>query len=134
MTRLIALLAVLTLYISLAAYGDDTPFRPDPGDSAKVEPTAALKLPTMIDLGSKSCIPCKKMAPILEQLQAKYAGRAEIVFIDIRENRKAASQYKITLIPTQIFFDSLGAEIYRHIGFFSGDSIEAHLSALGAKP
>jgi len=93
----------------------------------------AAKLPKMIDLGSKSCIPCKKMAPILDELREKYKGKAEIIFIDTKENREAAIEHKITLIPTQIFFDTTGVEVYRHIGFFSGDSIEAHLAKLGAK-
>ena len=102
-------------------------------DSAKSSDANRGKLPKMIDLGSKSCIPCKRMAPILEELREKYDGKAEIVFIDIKEDRNAAARYKITLIPTQVFIDSTGAEVYRHIGFFPADSIEAHLKAIGAK-
>ncbi len=97
------------------------------------EKSASGNIPKMLDLGSKSCIPCKKMAPILDSLREEYKGRAEITFIDTRENRKAAADYKITLIPTQIFFDTLGVEKFRHIGFYPADSIVAHLKVLGVK-
>lgn len=100
---------------------------------SKTEIKQASKLPKMIDLGSKNCIPCKRMAPILDSLRQEYEGRAEIIFIDTRENRQAAAQYKINFIPTQIFFDTLGVERYRHIGFYPADSIVAHLRALGVK-
>ena len=89
------------------------------------------RLPKMLDLGSKSCIPCKAMAPILDSLREEYKGRAEISFIDVRENRAASLEHKITLIPTQIFFDSLGVEKFRHVGFYPADSIVTHLRALG---
>jgi thioredoxin 1 len=98
-----------------------------------VETVVSGKIPKMLDLGSKSCIPCKKMAPILDSLREEYKGRAEIMFIDTRENRKAAADYKITLIPTQIFFDTLGVEKFRHVGFYPADSIVTHLKALGVK-
>jgi thioredoxin 1 len=121
-------LAVIAFGFALAAAGDD---------AAKISPTAppaTARLPKMIDLGSKNCIPCRKMAPILDSLRAEYAGRAEIVFIDTREDRGASAQYRITLIPTQIFFDTLGAEVFRHVGFYPADSITARLEALGARP
>ena len=93
----------------------------------------AVKLPKMLDLGSTTCIPCKKMAPILDSLKTLYAGKAEIDFIDINKDKASARKYKITMIPTQVFFDTSGVEAYRHIGFFPADSITAHLENLGMK-
>ena len=61
---------------------------------------------TMIDLGAKSCIPCKMMAPILEKLETEYSGKADVVFIDVWKNPEAGKQYGINLIPTQIFASS----------------------------
>ena len=103
-------------------------------DSSQIIAANSAPLPKMIDLGSKSCIPCKRMAPILDSLREEYMGRAEVVFIDVREDRAAAAKHKITIIPTQIFFDTMGVETYRHIGFFPADSIVTHLKALGVKP
>lgn len=86
---------------------------------------------TMLDLGAKSCIPCKMMAPILEKLEKDYRGKAAIVFIDIRENREQATLYKIKAMPTQIFFDPEGKEVYRHIGFMDEEQITAQLKRMG---
>ena len=102
-------------------------------DSIKSADAQSVTLPKMVDLGSKSCIPCKRMAPILKDLKAKYEGKAEVIFIDVKEDRAASFKYKITLIPTQIFFDTAGTEVYRHIGFFPADSIIAHFKVLGVE-
>ena len=102
----------------------------DEGAAAQaVQPTAGL--PRLVDLGSKSCIPCKMMAPILEDLTKEYAGRLAVEFIDVNENRDAARQYGIKLIPTQIFFDASGKEVWRHEGFISKEDILARWKELG---
>ncbi|MGD0650904.1 MAG: thioredoxin family protein [Verrucomicrobiia bacterium] len=86
---------------------------------------AAVRLPKLLDLGATKCIPCKMMAPILEQLKKDYAGRLAVEFIDVWENPNAAKQYKIDLIPTQIFYSDSGKELFRHVGFYGRDDILA---------
>jgi thioredoxin 1 len=88
---------------------------------------------TMIDLGAKKCIPCKMMAPILVKLQAAYQGTADIVFIDVWENKQPAKRFNIRAIPTQIFFDEQGQEVYRHVGFLDEKSIAAQLTKMGVQ-
>ena len=83
------------------------------------------ELPKLIDLGADKCIPCKMMAPILEELKAEYAGRMEVQFIDVWKNPDAGKRYGIQLIPTQIFFDASGTELFRHTGLFSKEEILA---------
>jgi thioredoxin 1 len=90
-------------------------------------------LPKLVDLGADKCIPCKKMAPILEGLKKEYAGRMEVVFIDVWKNPDAGKQYDIDLIPTQIFFDATGKELFRHQGFFGKEDILAKWKELGVK-
>ncbi len=85
---------------------------------------------TMLDLGAKSCIPCKMMAPILEKLSSDYEGKAAIRFIDVRENPDAKKQYGIQAIPTQIFYDKTGQERERHTGFLDEESIREKIDAL----
>lgn len=89
--------------------------------------TKTSGLPKLVDLGSKSCIPCKKMAPILEELKKDYAGKFDVEFIDVgeRENAGKARQYDIKLIPTQIFFDKDGKDLWRHEGFLGKADILA---------
>ena len=88
---------------------------------------------TMVDLGAKKCIPCKMMAPILEKLEKVYAGRAAIVFLDVWEDPKPAHRFSISGIPTQIFFDKKGKEVFRHLGFLSEEEIVRKLRDMGVK-
>jgi thioredoxin 1 len=88
---------------------------------------------TMIDVGAKACIPCKMMAPIMEKLEKVYKGRAAIIFIDVWQNRDQAPRFGITSIPTQIFYDTTGKEVYRHIGFMSEEAIVSQLQKMGVK-
>jgi len=90
-------------------------------------------LPVLIDLGRGTCIPCKMMLPILQELQEEYRGKAIIKIIDIRYEPEPARFYKIRLIPTQIFFDVSGKEVYRHEGFMDKSSIKQKLQEVGAK-
>ena len=88
---------------------------------------------TMVDLGAKSCIPCKMMAPILERVEKEYAGKAVIHFYDVWKDREPAVRFGIRVIPTQIFFDKNAKEVYRHEGFMSEEDIVSQLSKMGIK-
>ncbi len=90
-------------------------------------------LPKLMDLGAHKCVPCKKMAPILEELARDYKGVFEVEFVDVwqSENRERAMQYKVRMIPTQIFFDAEGKELWRHVGFFSKMDILREWRKLG---
>ena len=88
-------------------------------------------LPRLVDLGATQCIPCKMMAPILENLKQTFAGKMTVEFIDVRENPAVGDKHKISTIPTQIFFDAEGKELFRHEGFFSREEILAKWKELG---
>ena len=88
---------------------------------------------TMIDLGAKKCIPCKMMAPIMEKMERKYEGKAAVVFIDVWEHREQAARFSIRAIPTQIFFNAVGEEVYRHVGFLAEKDIVSQLEKMGVK-
>jgi thioredoxin 1 len=89
------------------------------------------KLPMLVDLGKGTCIPCKKMKPILEELEIEYKGKAIVKIIDLRYEPQEANKYKIRLIPTQIFFDAEGKEVFRHEGFMDKQSIKAKFAEMG---
>ena len=88
---------------------------------------------TMVDIGAKKCIPCKMMAPIIEELEKEYKGKAAIVFIDVWENPEAGTPFGIQIIPTQIFYSADGKEVLRHQGFMEKAAIVAELEKLGVK-
>lgn len=91
----------------------------------------AAALPRLVDLGADKCIPCKMMAPILEELRKEYSGQMEVEFIDVWKTSSAAEMYGISSIPTQIFFDADGKERFRHEGFFAKEDILAKWKELG---
>jgi thioredoxin 1 len=139
MKALIAKVAVVVVLVAavgvvlISKMARSTAAQPTEGNTpaAAAATVAASGLPRVLDLGSKSCIPCKMMAPILEQLKQEQAGRVQVDFIDVWENRQAGQQYGINLIPTQIFFDGSGKEVFRHEGFMSKEDILAKCRELG---
>ncbi|MFI5379570.1 MAG: organomercurial lyase [Tepidisphaerales bacterium] len=98
--------------------------------SPAAQPVVA-SLPRLVDLGSKECIPCKRMAPILEEMRKEFDGRLRVEFVDVRVETEAAQKYGIRLIPTQVFFDAAGKELVRHEGFMSREDILAQWAAVG---
>lgn len=113
---LLIFLLIVTTATSWAS--DPVPQAPVPG------------IVTMVDLGARSCIPCKMMAPILEELEKEYQGRAAVIFIDVWQHPEEAKKFKVSIIPTQIFFDRHGKEISRHVGFMEKQAIIDQLETL----
>ncbi len=102
-------------------------------NSVLAKPQLKKALPRLVDVGAKKCIPCKLMAPILEELKTEYAEIFDVEFIDVWENPEAGKGYGVRLIPTQIFYDSVGKELFRHEGFFSKEDILAKWKELGVE-
>ena len=93
-------------------------------ESGQVSNADVVKaVPRLVDLGADKCIPCKMMAPILEELKTEYEGRLMIEFIDVWKNPGAGREYQIRVIPTQIFYNEKGEELFRHEGFYSKEDI-----------
>lgn len=88
-------------------------------------------LPRLVDLGADRCIPCKMMAPILEELRTAYAHRLSVEFYDVWKNPGIGQKYGIRVIPTQIFYDASGKELFRHEGFMSKGDILTRWRELG---
>jgi thioredoxin 1 len=99
--------------------------------SGKPQQLPIAGMVTMVDIGAHSCIPCKMMTPIIEELSKEYEGRAAIAFIDVWEYQEEAGKYGIRAIPTQIFYDAEGNERFRHEGFMDKESIVKKLKELG---
>ena len=78
--------------------------------------------PVLLELGSHGCTPCKKMMPILAELSTEQTAFV-VSFVDVWAIEGKSEQYGIQSIPTQIFFDKDGTELFRHIGFYSKGDI-----------
>lgn len=119
------------LFIAAAAVITGCSKEPQPAENPEVKTEAKASLPKLLDLGSKECIPCKKMSPILDELKADYAEKFETVFVDVWEDGTLATKHGVQAIPTQIFFDADGKELERHTGFMSKEDILAKWNELG---
>lgn len=102
-------------------------------NEAAVRAALSSGRPSVVDFGARSCIPCKKMAPILEELNRTLNGRANVLFNDVWKDEKLASAYRIQMIPTQIFFNAKGVEVKRHMGYMEKSEILKELKTLGMK-
>ena len=124
---------LLTIFCLLITTGflTSAPASEKPGDDLDELPVKGMV--TMIDLGAKKCIPCKIMAPIMEKMEKVYKGKAVIAFIDVWENREPINRFAIRAIPTQIFFDKNGKEVYRHVGFLAEKDIVAQMEKMGVE-
>ncbi|MEG0784343.1 MAG: thioredoxin family protein, partial [Christensenella sp.] len=69
----------------------------------------AYGVPTVIDFGSDSCIPCKEMAPVLKTLNAEWQDRAAVQFMDVWEYTDGVEDFPVSVIPTQVFFNADGS-------------------------
>ena len=78
---------------------------------------------TFIELGADKCIPCKAMQPIMREIAKEYKGIIQVVFYDIWKTPDLGKKYGIKLIPTQVFMDKDGKEVFRHVGFFAKEDI-----------
>ena len=102
--------------------------RDNPVDKAR-----ASGRPSLVDFGSTGCVPCDMLAPILETLKTKYAGKLNVVFVHTGQEQILAARYGIQSIPMQFFYDKDGKEVFRHIGFWPQEEIEKKLAAMGVK-
>jgi thioredoxin 1 len=109
-------------------------------EAAKAAPVKNEKtghpLITFIELGSVNCIPCQKMQPVMRAIEDKYGEQIDVVFYDVwkPDQHHYAQKFGIRLIPTQVFLDKDGKEIFRHEGFFPENEIDVFLQESGLKP
>ncbi|MGD0112813.1 MAG: thioredoxin family protein [Armatimonadota bacterium] len=89
--------------------------------------------PTMADFGAGWCEACKKMEPVLHESAKRFKGKANVLFVNTDDYPGIAKGYGISVIPTQIYFDSKGTEAARHMGYMPIEEVAAKLKTLGVK-
>ena len=87
--------------------------------------------PTLAEFGWRTCIPCKAMKPILEELSVEYKEKVNVIIVEVYDHEDLSRRYNIRGIPTQIFFDKNGKEVYRHAGYLAKENIQTVLSDIG---
>ncbi len=74
------------------------------------------ELPVLVDFWAPWCGPCRMIAPIVEGIAAKYAGKLKVVKLNTDESPDIPGRYNISGIPTLIVFKA-GKEVERHVGY-----------------
>jgi peptidylprolyl isomerase len=120
----------LTFVIELVEIGDSES-QESTLTSITLEKALTNGKPTLVEFGRDTCIPCKQMKPILQELAVVYKDRLNVSIVNVDEYRDLTNYYKIMAIPTQIGFDSSGKEIFRHVGFWAKQDIVAQLKQTG---
>jgi thioredoxin 1 len=87
--------------------------------------------PVLVDFGSNSCLPCRQLRPILQDIKKELAGKLEVLIIDIYKHQALAGQYRIQVMPTLVFFDSTGKEVVRRQGFMPKTALMEELKKVG---
>lgn len=131
MKKLIKIIIILTfvLCIAIIATVKKSNIKKIKQNSKAIE----HNIPYLLDLGSVNCTPCKKMFPILAQIEKEYSNKIYVEFIDINEKREESKKYKIKVIPTQILFDKTGKEVFRHEGFIEKINLVEQFKKVGIK-
>lgn len=80
-----------------------------------LEELTAAGLPVVLDFYATWCGPCKKIAPIIEELAAEFDGKIAVGKCDVDENDEIAAQYGIRNIPTVLFIKD-GQVVDKHVG------------------
>ncbi len=102
-----------------------------PPTAPAAEGSKPRQLPRFVEVGADSCIPCKMMQPVLDELRSAYAGRLQIEFADVWKNPDLGDKYQVRTIPTQVIYDAEGNEAFRHIGYWPKEEIDQKLKELG---
>lgn len=69
----------------------------------------------------------------MKAVEEDYGEQVEIVFYDVWKDPAPARQYRIRVIPTQVFLDEKGAEFFRHEGYYPKEEIDKLLMDKGLK-
>ena len=125
------LLPIVSLILMLPALsrGADLPS----ANESAIRAALGSGKPTVADFGARTCIPCRKMAPILVELKSEFKGKANVLFTDVRASQDMAQKYRVQMIPTQIFFNANGKEVKRHVGFMDKAEIVRELKSAGLR-
>lgn len=89
------------------------------------------KMPILLEFGRGWCIPCKYMKPILDDMSQAYAGKAIVMTVDMDVNKDLVRDFRIRMMPTQVFLTPDGKEFFRNEGTIEREGIQQVFLKMG---
>jgi thioredoxin-related protein len=71
------------------------------------------------------------LRPVLKEINAEYSDKATVLIIDVYKNQNLAQEHKVLMLPTLVFFDSKGKEVFRNTGLMKKEKIVGKLKEIG---
>lgn len=131
-TKMVAGGAIVLAVIAVPLLLKSRPVKPDPAHSSVAATSRQVqRLPRFVDIGTTTCIPCKAMLGVMAELEQKYPGAMAVEFVNVHDDPDAMARFGVKVIPSQIFYDPQGRELFRHTGVMRADAIIAKWAELG---
>ncbi len=132
----LAAIAVLAVAIGLFVLrgqggGPGTRAVSAPAQMPPAGPIAGNGQPTLVEFGMNTCASCRAMHQVLDELSTTHGERLRIIRVNVMEQSELTREWKVIAIPTQVFLDGEGEELYRHLGFLSARAVRDGFSARG---
>lgn len=120
---------VLALFLFAAGAGPVGAANDPLGDAAR-----AAGKPLIVDFGMTRCLQCIQQAKTMDRLKETFGEKVLLQFVHVGEQDALASAYKVMLIPTLVYFDPQGREVFRNVGQMEHDEMVVKARKLGLIP
>ena len=128
MQRILKMFAAFIVVLGLVSLAS-TSFSAEP--KINLQTLLGKRVPILLEFGRGWCIPCKYMKPILADMAKAYTGRTIVMTVDMDANVDLIRQFKIRMMPTQVFIMPDGREFHRHEGVLEREQIVQAFSKMG---
>lgn len=86
----------------------------------------------LVDFHTQWCVPCKKMSPIIDEIEKEYKEKAMVLRVDLDSSMDLAKKYSVVSVPTFIVFKS-SSEVWRNSGLLSKEKLTSILDRYSTK-